>query len=129
MMRAEALAGIAPAALDAMINYQWPGKSALSNVIEGAFTFGRAYLIQLQDLPAAVAHLTPGAQTAQGPAPERPATFAELERDVIGRALETADHNKTAAAKLLGISRKKLYDKIPKYNLETAQRSINAEQR
>ena len=119
MMRAEALAGIAPAALDAMINYQWPGNvRELSNVIEGAFTFGRAHLIQLQDLPAAVGHLKPSAQTAQGPAPGRPATFAEVEREVICRALETTDRNKTAAAKLLGISRKKLYAKISKYNLE-----------
>ncbi len=119
LMRAEAVAGIEPAALEAMVNYRWPGNvRELSNVIEGAFTFGRARLIQLQDLPTAVGHLAPAAETAASPALGRPTTFAEVERDVIGRALATADRNKTAAAKLLGISRKKLYAKIAKYNLE-----------
>jgi two-component system response regulator HydG len=119
MVRAEPFTGIAPIALNAMINYQWPGNvRELSNAIEGAFTFGQGPLIQLQDLPAGVSHLTPSGQTTQGPAPGRPTTFAEVERDLISRALESTDHNKSAAAKLLGISRKKLYAKISKYALE-----------
>lgn len=119
MVRAEPVTGIAPAALDAMVKYPWPGNvRELSNVIEGAFTFGHAALIELRDLPAGVGQMSPPPLTEPGPVPRRPSTFAEVERDVIYRALETADHNKTAAAKLLGISRKKLYAKISKYNLE-----------
>ena len=44
-------------------------------------------------------------------------TFAEVERDLISRALESTGGNKVAAAKLLRISRKKLYAKISKYGL------------
>jgi len=44
-------------------------------------------------------------------------TFADAERDVIARALETTGGNKLAASKLLRISRKKLYAKIAKYGL------------
>ena len=51
-----------------MVNYRWPGNvRELSNAIEGAFTFGRAHLIQLQDLPTAVGHLTPPAEPPQVP--------------------------------------------------------------
>jgi len=42
-------------------------------------------------------------------------TFAETERELIARALEMTGGNKLRAAKLLGISRKKLYAKIAKY--------------
>ncbi len=47
-------------------------------------------------------------------------TKAELvvERDLIRRALETTAGNKVQAAKLLRISRKKLYAKIDKYGLD-----------
>jgi len=44
-------------------------------------------------------------------------SFAEAERDLIARALESTSGNKVAAAALLRISRKKLYAKIAKYHL------------
>jgi DNA-binding NtrC family response regulator len=44
-------------------------------------------------------------------------SFAEAERELIARALESTDGNKVAAAALLRISRKKLYAKIGKYGL------------
>lgn len=47
-------------------------------------------------------------------------TFAETERDLILRALESTGGNKRRAAKLLQISRKSLYNKIEKYKLLAA---------
>ena len=44
-------------------------------------------------------------------------SFAEAERELIGRALKSTNGNKVAAAALLRISRKKLYAKIEKYGL------------
>jgi len=44
-------------------------------------------------------------------------TFAEAERELIARALRRVADNKVHAARLLGISRKKLYAKIAKYGL------------
>jgi DNA-binding NtrC family response regulator len=41
----------------------------------------------------------------------------DAERDLIARALSATSGNKLQAAKLLGISRKKLYAKIAKYRL------------
>jgi DNA-binding NtrC family response regulator len=45
-------------------------------------------------------------------------TFAESQHMIIKRALEFTEGNKVQAAKLLRISRKKLYAKIAKCGLE-----------
>ena len=50
---------------------------------------------------------------ALGPLP----TYAEAERELLDRALATTRGNKVRAARLLRISRKKLYSKIAKYGL------------
>ena len=75
--------------------------------------------IRLADLPAPIRgepEIEIGARTAATRA-ARAGSFAEAERDVIRRALETTNRNKVQTAKLLGISRKKLYAKIKEYGL------------
>jgi transcriptional regulator with PAS, ATPase and Fis domain len=121
------ITGIAEDALAAMQTYQWPGNvRELSNAIEGAFTFGRSSSITLADLPSQLAdeHRARAAATSEpvsAPAASAGDTsgmsFADVERDLIRRALETTEGNKVQAAKLLRISRKKLYAKIEKYGL------------
>ena len=43
---------------------------------------------------------------------------AETERRVIQHALEQTDWNRTQTARLLGISRRQLFDKIQQYGLQ-----------
>jgi transcriptional regulator with PAS, ATPase and Fis domain len=106
--------GIEEKAMAAMRRYPWPGNvRELSNAIEGALTFGRSPLIELDALPPAIEG-DGGGMNAGG---QSLGTFADAERDVIARALETTGGNKLAASKLLRISRKKLYAKIAKYGL------------
>ena len=115
--RPEPIMGIEPEALAALQRHQWPGNvRELANAIESAFTFGRSPTIRLEDLPIATARLegVTDSKVASGPVP----TFAEVERDLIRRALENTAGNKVQAAKLLRISRKKLYAKIEKYGLD-----------
>jgi transcriptional regulator with PAS, ATPase and Fis domain len=115
------IAGIEDAALQAMRRYSWPGNvRELSNAIEGAFTFGDAAVVRLSDLPPAIS-----GQSGAAPAAAQMTnssggvgTFADVERDLIKRALESTEGNKARAAKVLKISRKKLYAKIAKYSLE-----------
>ena len=119
---AVAVHGIEQDALAAMQHYRWPGNvRELSNTIEGAFTFGRSPMIRLGDLPRSVAEGHDG--NGSGPLPlQAPAvpvgSFAEAEKELIARALESTGGNKVAAAALLRISRKKLYAKIAKYKLQ-----------
>ncbi len=107
-----------PSALAALEDYAWPGNvRELMNVIESAYTFSRADLITLADLPATLG-LAVQSQRAQASLPiSSLLSFAETERDLIARALASTAGNKLQAAKLLGISRKKLYAKIAKYHL------------
>jgi DNA-binding NtrC family response regulator len=117
-MRATPVSGIEDDAIEAMKRYSWPGNvRELANAIEAAFTFSRSPTIRLQDLPASISGARAGEHAAvAGSAPV--ASFAEAERALIRGALEATDGNKLQAAKLLKISRKKLYAKIAKYGIE-----------
>ncbi|HEY2523848.1 MAG TPA: sigma-54 dependent transcriptional regulator [Candidatus Binataceae bacterium] len=130
--------GIAQDAMAALLRYSWPGNvRELSNVIESAVTFGCNPRIRLKDLPETVRHnhpdaaprtpgvaavISPNAALARESAVLLPKTFDETERELIERALQTAGHNKTYAAELLKISRKKLYARLAKYGLLSQRR-------
>jgi two-component system, NtrC family, response regulator HydG len=121
--------GIAHEALEAMLEYPWPGNvRELSNAIEMAMTFGRRPLIGIEDLPPAVVRRN-GPAIIDGELPEpnergpQPLAFPQFttleasERELVTRALAITGGNKTRAAKLLQISRKKLYSLTNKYIL------------
>ena len=115
--------GIDQEAMRAMQAYPWPGNvRELSNVIESAFTFGRSSRIMLDDLPQMLTGRRTVTSSSAPVVEARPEkgplqTFEEVERETIARALEATGGNKVHAARLLAISRKKLYAKIAKYNL------------
>jgi DNA-binding NtrC family response regulator len=110
------VSGIDPAALTALWRYHWPGNvRELAGAIESAITFGRSPTITLEDLPAEIAGARPVAPTAA--APSRVVSMVDAERELIHRALDAANGNKTRAARMLAISRKQLYAKIAKYGL------------
>ncbi|HTY53615.1 MAG TPA: sigma-54 dependent transcriptional regulator [Candidatus Binataceae bacterium] len=113
--RKQPIVGIEPEALCALQQHRWPGNvRELANAIESAFTFGRSPTIRMEDLPLATARLDLHPENINsGGVP----TYAEVERDLIRRALESTEGNKVQAARLLRISRKKLYAKIEKYQL------------
>jgi transcriptional regulator with PAS, ATPase and Fis domain len=119
-LREDPVLGLEEAALVAMMRYEWPGNvRELSNAIEGAFTFGNSSMIRLADLPSAISgqpQISIGRESAS--LSDAMTTFAETERDLVRRALESTNGNKAQAAKALKISRKKLYAKILKYHLE-----------
>jgi len=116
-MRRDLVAGIEEKAVEAMRRYSWPGNvRELANALESAFTFSRAPVIRVEDLPISITGARPTESALPNASPV--GTFAEAEREIIRRALESTSGNKVQAAKLLKISRKKLYAKIDKYGLE-----------
>jgi len=100
-------------------------------VIEGAFTFGASSVIKLEDLTTLSGgtiqaplnnHEEPVLEAAapDGSAPMQQvsrARFDEMECDLIRKTLEKTGGNKSRAAQLLGISRKRLYSRIERYGL------------
>lgn len=110
--------GIAENAMRALQNYSWPGNiRELENVVERAVNYTRSGLIQLTHLPqhlirkcASKGEVTTGKIRHQE-------QIARIERNMIVAALEKSGGNKSKAAKILNLSRSRLYDKLKKYDL------------
>jgi transcriptional regulator with PAS, ATPase and Fis domain len=118
LQRPVPVSGIQDDAAEAMKRYPWPGNvRELSNAIESAFTFGHSPTIGLEDLPPAISGRM-GEQGTRSISESGVSTYVDAERDLIVRALEMSEWNKARAARLLRISRKKLYARIAKYGLE-----------
>jgi two-component system, NtrC family, response regulator PilR len=100
-------ARLAAAALDELAQYDFPGNiRELENVLERATALSSGAEIGAEDLMLKpVAAEEPGARTAEGalgaPLPEY---LDRLEREAILEALARTHFNRTAAAKLLGIT-------------------------
>jgi two-component system, NtrC family, response regulator AtoC len=95
-------------ALSALSAYDFPGNvRELANVIERAVIVAEGESVTASELPEAVR----GAAVSRARLARRP-TLAELEADYIRETLEAARGNKSEAARLLGISRKNLYERL-----------------
>ena len=98
------------AALALFESYEWPGNvRELANTVERAVIVADGATIEEAHLPDALRAYA-GARRKGGRKP----TLAELEADYIAETLEAARGNKSEAARILGISRKNLYEKLRK---------------
>lgn len=103
------------AALDKLRHHAWPGNvRELRNAIERASILTRADIIGASDIDIGARETT--ANPAQ-PDADLPAAVAQLEREMIQRALEACDGNRTEAARRLNINRQLLYTKMQRYGL------------
>ena len=102
------------AALDAILRYNWPGNiRELRNVLERAMLMARGLpAVDIVHLPREVQHAS-GAEVTH----HEPRSLSEVERAHIDRTLKAHAHNRTHAAKELGISRATLIKKIREYEL------------
>jgi DNA-binding NtrC family response regulator len=104
---------LSPEALAALSAYDFPGNvRELENFLERAFAMGAREQIGLADLPILSAR--PAAPAApSGPRPLT--TLAEVEKELILRALELNNNDKEEAARVLGISRRTIYRRLKEY--------------
>ena len=119
--RAAAAAGLEPPsftndAAAALSDYSWPGNvRELRHIVERAVTTATGGSISLADLPAEV--LDSAAQDSW-PSPDRRPTLEDVERRYIASTLRHVRGNQTEAARILGISRKALWEKRKRYWLD-----------
>jgi len=112
--------GIAPAALDALTSYRWPGNvRELRNVIERAVMLGTGDVIEVDDLPPEIRGSHPAPAPVAGEQVTLPLPVDELERHNLLAALAVTGGNKTRAARLLGIDRVTLYNRLRKHGADT----------
>lgn len=101
------VSGISAAGLEALESYSWPGNiRELENIIERILNYVDRDLIDLPDIPEEIkSHQnSPTGTTGQ--------SLEMMELNAIKAALAKAQGNKSKAARLLGISRSKLYEKL-----------------
>ncbi len=96
--------------LDRLQRYPWPGNvRELRHAVESAAVLSEGPEVAPGDLPEAFSVAAPAMLAVEA---ERGTTLAELERDYIDEVLRRTRGNKTAAARILGIHRKTLHDRL-----------------
>jgi two-component system response regulator PilR (NtrC family) len=108
------------AALTLLANYAFPGNvRELENILERALTLCTGDVISAEQLRVR-GEVRTGPETAPQPADSDAlgARLEDIERDAIVKALEKTRYNKTAAAKLLGMSFRALRYRIKKLGIE-----------
>ncbi len=106
---------VAEDAMQSLLEYDWPGNiRELENVIERAITIEDSLQITLNSLPK---HIQTKAQSLVKEE-AKTLSLSEVEKKHIARILQQTNWNISQTARLLGIDRKTLYEKIRKYGLQ-----------
>lgn len=96
-----------PEVIEFIMNYSWPGNvRELENMIEHGVILAKHKEIRMADLPQDFCH----------PSPPEGKAIEDVMRNHIIHVLEETKGNISEAAKLLGIQRMTLYNKLKKYN-------------
>ena len=105
------LAGFDKTVVDWLLGYEFPGNvRELKNIIERAVIMETHNKITLEQMPHRDVVQKDRSDTPQS-------KLADLEREHILAVMQQVDHNKSAAARILGIARKTLREKLAKYNI------------
>ncbi len=105
-------AGITREAHERLLAHSWPGNvRELRNAVERALILSDGEMITPAHLPAP-------SESPRAPAPPRESLDLETtERELVEQALRHAGQNKAKAARLLGLTRTKLYTRMQRFGL------------
>ena len=108
--------GFTPRAMDLMLRHDWPGNvRELENAVERAVILAPGDMITERDLPAG---LRADEQGQDAPGHAAGLSLEDAEREAIARTLEQVGHNKSEAARVLGVTRVTLRNKMRKFGLD-----------
>ena len=118
--RGRPIQGFSDPVLAAFDAYHWPGNvRELRNVVERAVLFCHGEQVTIDEIPASLRGAEP---PTKEPSSEPVLTLQEAveraEIEAIRAALASTGGRRTAAAELLGVSRKTLWEKAKQYSLE-----------
>jgi two-component system NtrC family response regulator len=106
--------------LEHLKNYQWPGNvRELANIVQQVMVFCKEKKITINDLPSHLFLNGANAKEEKGGKVQLMKMVQGLEKKWILSKLKETGFNQEKTAKLLGITRKMLINRITKYNLRT----------
>ncbi len=110
---------VEPEVMEQLKTFPWPGNvRELANIIQQMMVFCRKNTITIHDLPPHLFLKEGREQVKEGGKIQLMKMVSDLERKWIVSKLMEADWNQEKAAKLLGITRKMLGNRISKYHIK-----------
>lgn len=104
--------------IEIMSNYDWPGNiRQLENIIESTVVLSKSYEINEEDLPEYFWEKLSCESALTSSPYHKLMTLEEMEEIAIHNTLKSVDGNITAAAKILGVTRRTIYLKNKKYGI------------
>jgi PAS domain S-box-containing protein len=120
----KAITGVAPALMNLFMNYRWPGNiRELKSVLEYAFCIAPPGIIKLEHIPAYI----PLSEEIKAAVPaDYVATPSSSENDMAEKtalleALYQCNGNKSQTAKLLGVHRMTVWNRMRKYGVHLSK--------
>jgi len=124
--------GLSSAAMDCFMKYRWPGNvRELKSALEYAFVIAEKGLVDLDQLPANIVEPKPivsGSIRPQGQTAGSPNSDGSLmlesssdepsERAALIKALQQCQGNQTQTARVLGINRVTVWNRMKKYGID-----------
>jgi len=107
--------GFAPEVLRIFMSHQWPGNiRELENTVERAVILCPGERITIRELPPQIR--PEGATINQDPT-AAPVTLRDMEREMIRATLAQNEGNRSKTAKILGVARQTLLNKLKEYDI------------
>jgi PAS domain S-box-containing protein len=106
--------GVTSRAMEILTAYSWPGNvRELRNIVEYAFVLCPGGEIGKEHLPPKIMSEKPIYTT-----PDRTSSAASINRERLLRALKQSGGNQSEAARVLGVSRVTVWNRMKKYNID-----------
>jgi PAS domain S-box-containing protein len=116
---------VEPGTWAALDGYHWPGNlRELHHVIESALASGQGPVLQADDVRAALRNRDQAHAGAGGEVAKLDGVLADVERRTILDALRQARGQRSRAAKIMGISRSRLYRRMDALGIVPKEQSL-----
>ena len=113
---------VTPRAMSALRRYDWPGNvRQLENSLHRIFVLSENDEIDLEDLRPDISEGAPPLGDFQVEIPEQGVLLEDIMKEYIRVALAKTHGNQTKAAELLGISRRRLQNRIQNYGIDSQE--------
>jgi transcriptional regulator with PAS, ATPase and Fis domain len=111
---------VTPQAMSVLRRYHWPGNiRQLENYLRRIFVLSENEVIDKDELPPEILDTSLPATDVEFDIPEEGVSLDEIIKEYVCSALAKSNGTQIQAAKLLGISRRKLQHRMQKYGLQS----------